>query len=86
MFSLTNYEKEIRSGATKASISNEEALKQFVINLNVMRPHFDIFPGDINFRALGQQWNSLTSDTRNSQKTNLLNIFSRTPRSRISHE
>lgn len=68
MFNLANYEREIRNGATKAGISDKEALSKFIYNLAVMRPHFTIFDSALDFRVMGQEWNALSSDTRNAQK------------------
>lgn len=86
MFSLLDYEKEIRAGATKASISNEDALKRFIFNLTTLKPYYDHYANNINFRILGQQWNAQTSDIRNQQKTKLLDILSKVPRTRINRE
>ena len=72
MFNLANYEREIRSGATKAGISDKEALSKFIYNLAVMRPHFTIFDNALDFRAMGQEWNALSSDNRNAQKQAIL--------------
>ena len=78
MFNLTDYEKEIREGATKADVAPVEAAKQFVYNLVVLRPRFDYFPASVDFRALGQKWNALSSDVRNSQKDLLMSRLNRT--------
>ena len=86
MFNLTNYEKEIRAGAAKNSITNEEALKQFIYNLIVMKPYYDIFGDVLNFRAMGQQWNSLSSDIRNNQREHMKIILGKTPRTRSLSE
>lgn len=86
MFELKMYEKDIRDGATKASIKNDDALTRFILNLAVMRPQFDIFSSEINFRALGQQWNALPSDTRNKQKKEMLELLSKSSKSRMSYE
>ena len=80
MFELANYEREIREGATKAGIELPEALVRFIYNLTIMRPHYDIFPEEVNFRALGQQWNKLMSDVRNKQKNEMLELFKKPSR------
>lgn len=80
MFELANYEREIREGATKASIELPEALVRFIYNLTIMRPHYDIFPEEVNFRLLGQQWNKLMSDVRNKQKNEMLELLKRPSR------
>ena len=68
MFNLTDYEKEIRTGATLSKVAPEESLNRFIYNLIVMKDHFKEFSEDIDFRSLGQEWNKLSSDTRNSQR------------------
>lgn len=80
MFELANYEREIREGATKADIEPSEALVRFIYNLIIMRPHYDIFPEEVNFRTLGQQWNKLMSDVRNKQKSKMLELLKRPSR------
>lgn len=80
MFELANYEREIREGATKAGVSLEETLAMFIYDLTVMRPHFDVFPEEVNFRLLGQQWNKLMSDVRNKQKNEMLEMLKRPSR------
>lgn len=86
MFNLKTYEKEIREGATKAEVDNETALKRFIFNLVIMRPQFDIFSSEVNFRLLGQQWNALSSDTRNKQKNEMIELLSKSSKSRISYD
>lgn len=80
MFNLTDYEKDIRIGATSAKVAPEEAINQFIYNLVVMRDHYKIFSPKIDFRALGQQWNRLSSDTRNNQKIACCNTLVRSSR------
>ena len=77
MFNLTDYEKDIRTGATTAKVAPEEAMNQFIYNLVIMRDHYKIFSPEIDFRALGQQWNRLSSDTRNTQKISCCNALRR---------
>lgn len=84
MFNLLDYEREIRAGAKVAHIEETEALSSFIYNLTVMKPHFNLFGKELNFRTLGQKWNSLSSDDRNTQKEHLKNILSRTPHQRTS--
>lgn len=87
MFNLADHEKHIRDNASRASISLEESLKQCIYNLTVMRPHFDTFNDEMNFRTLGQQWNDLPSDVRNSQRQQLMNAFTSRPAGRrVPHE
>lgn len=80
MFNLTNYTKDIRSGATSSEVTLEEALNQFIYNLVIMRDHYKIFSSEIDFRALGQQWNRLSSDERNTQKAACYNTLNRATR------
>lgn len=80
MFNLTDYEKDIRTGATSAKVAPEEAMNQFIYNLVIMRDHYKIFPSEIDFRVLGQQWNRLSSDTRNNQKNACYNALRRSAR------
>lgn len=87
MFNLADYEREIREGATKAGVTPVTALEQFIYNLAIMRPHYDIFGNTINFRTLGQKWNTLSSDIRNMQKREMVSILSKSTRARnITHE
>ena len=80
MFNLVDYEKEIRTGATLSKVAPEESLNRFVYNLIVMRDHFKEFPEDIDFRSLGQEWNKLSSDARNSQRRACCNSLKRAAR------
>lgn len=80
MFNLVDYEKEIRTGATLSKVAPEESLNRFVYNLIVMRDHFEEFSKDIDFRSLGQEWNKLSSDARNSQRRACCNSLKRAAR------
>ena len=77
MFDLKNFEKEIRDYATKQNVSIEVATSRFIYNLTVMRPEIGDFNSQLDFRAMGQQWNKLSSDVRNKQKASISAIPSR---------
>lgn len=77
MFRLTDYEKVIRESASASKDSAADTARKFVYNLAVMRDHYTIFPSSLDFRRLGQQWNSLPSDVRLSQREELLHRVSR---------
>lgn len=77
MFELKSYEREIRNYMNTNKVDAAESLNRFIFNLRVLRDHYEGFGPDINFRDVGQQWNKLTSDTRNAQKTSMLKILSR---------
>lgn len=79
MFELRNYEREIRDYATNKKVSNSEAVSTFIYNLVIMRPHFEGFDPEVNFRALGQQWNKLPSDVRVAQKAEVLKLLDGAP-------
>ena len=69
MFNLMRYDQTIRNYAASHDITPLEGLTHFMLNLAVMRPHYEGFPeAEINFRQLGQEWNKLPSDTRLQQK------------------
>lgn len=76
-FNLSKYEHTIRNYAAKQNVDIGEALNRFIYNLAVMRPHFDQFDESIDFRQLGQLWNKLSSDERNKQKAEMLNVSTR---------
>lgn len=85
MFALANYEREIRNYATKNGVSVEEAANRFIYNLVVMRPHFE-FSDEVDFRRLGQQWNSLVSDVRNQQKAAVIVAATKAARSKATYD
>ena len=82
MFNLANYEKEIRDMAQANNVVPVKALEMFVLNLTVMKPHYSKGTGDVNFRAEGQKWNELTSVERNTQRTAMLDVLTKTSRAR----
>lgn len=83
MFTLSTFEKEIREYSSQHSdISISEALNRFIYNLAVMRPAFDGFNDDVDFRYFGQRWNNLSSDIRVSQKNEMLDTLTKPTRAR----
>lgn len=66
-FSLEDYTPAILKIATTNKVSNEEALGLFIANLTTMKEHYKGAP-DLNYHALGQQWNSLLSKDKVAQK------------------
>lgn len=77
MFTLLDYEKEIKDYMRKTNTTAEEATSQFIYNLAVLRPHFDKFNSQVDFRLLGQRWNNLMSDVRNQQRAAVIKNLTR---------
>lgn len=87
-FQLQNYIREINAMAQENKVSTEEAVDMFVTNLVTMKPHY---PGadNLNFHALGQQWNSLLSKQKVAQKAEVRKQVAkstRSSRSRMSED
>lgn len=80
MFNLADYEQAIKSIATANKVSSAEAVNKFIHNLIIMRPRYLGAEDSVDFRVLGQRWNSLPSDVRNKQKRELIEKLSRTGR------
>ena len=78
-FKLVDYVRDINSIAKENNCAADKALQLFLANLAVMN---DKFKGasHLNFRALGQQWNALSSDERNAQKAEVRLRMTRTTR------
>lgn len=71
MFQLSNYVREISDAMSKHGWTPEAAVCNFVVNLNIMREHYD-FGGKINFHEIGRDWVKLSSDERLSQRHSLI--------------
>lgn len=80
MFQLSNYVREISDAMAKHGWTPEAAVCNFVVNLNIMREHYD-FSGKINFHEIGRDWVKLSSDERLSQKDKVVKQLSKRPRS-----
>lgn len=71
MFDLKKFEKAIREYAEVKKVDLKVAVDHFVYNLALMRPQLEGFDTSLDFRALGQEWNKLSSDVRNKQKAEM---------------
>ena len=80
MFNLTDYVKDIQTMATDMHVSVEVATQKFIENLALLRDQWPVANKSLNFRAMGQQWNQLTSSVRNAQKAATIAQASRTSR------
>ena len=79
MFTLANYEKEIRNYMNTKDLEPAKAVEHLVVNLRVMKDFYPISSG-MNFKALGQKWNNLPSDDRIKQQRDLVATLKRGPR------
>lgn len=79
MFQLSNYVREISDAMNKHGWTPEAAACNFVVNLNVMREHYD-FCGKINFHEIGRDWVKLSSDERLAQRDALVKQLQKSAR------
>lgn len=79
MFTLANYEKEVRNYMNTKDLEPVKAVEHLVVNLRVMKDFYPI-SSEMNFRALGQEWNNLPSDDRIKQQRDLVTTLKRGPR------
>lgn len=79
-FKLENYIEPIKAIARHNNVSASTAVDQFVTNLIIMREHYKGAP-ELNYHALGQQWNSLLSDEKIRQKNEVLKLVNTETRS-----
>ena len=79
MFTLANYEKEVRNYMNTKDLEPAKAVEHLVVNLRVMKDFYPISSG-MNFKILGQEWNSLPSDDRIKQQRDLVATLKRGPR------
>lgn len=79
MFTLANYEKEVRNYMNIKDLEPAKAAEHLVVNLRVMKDFYPI-SSDMNFRDLGQEWNKLPSDDRIKQQRDLVATLKRSPR------
>ena len=76
MFTLSNYEKEVRNYMNTKDLEPAKAVEHLVVNLRVMKDFYPI-SSEMNFRDLGQQWNNLPSDDRIKQQRDLVATLKR---------
>ena len=79
MFTLANYEKEVRKYMNTKDLEPAKAVEHLVVNLRVMKDFYPISSG-MNFKTLGQEWNNLPSDDRIKQQRDLVATLKRGPR------
>ena len=79
MFTLANYEKEVRNYMNTKDLEPTKAVEHLVVNLRVMKDFYPI-SSEMNFRTLGQEWNNLPSDDRIQQQKDLVATLKRSPR------
>lgn len=79
MFTLANYEKEVRNYMNTKDLEPAKAVEHLVVNLRVMKDFYPI-SSEMNFRTLGQEWNSLPSNDRIKQQRDLVATLKRGPR------
>ena len=79
MFTLANYEKEVRNYMNTKDLEPAKAVEHLVVNLRVMKDFYLISSG-MNFKTLGQEWNNLPSDDRIKQQRDLVATLKRGPR------
>lgn len=79
MFTLANYEKEVRNYMNTKDLEPTKAVEHLVVNLRVMKDFYPI-SSEMNFRTLGQEWNNLPSDDRIQQQKDLVATLKRGPR------
>lgn len=75
-FDLVNYTRNILDIASSNSCSEETALMLFIQNLSTMCEHHKGAVG-VDYRKLGQRWNSLTSNEKVAQKREVLSRLTR---------
>ena len=80
MFTLSNYEKEVRNYMNTKDLEPAKAVEHLVVNLRVMKDFYPISSG-MNLKTLGQEWNNLPSDDRIKQQRDLVATLKRGPRS-----
>ena len=79
-FSLSDYTNHIlKVAAANDSMTAEVALQCFIANLTTMKEHYKGCP-DLNYHALGQQWNKLLSKDKVQQKAETLARLKKYPR------
>lgn len=78
-FNLVDHTMDIQKIAEENKCSNEDAMGMLVANLAVMKEHYK-GASHLNYHALGQLWNALTSDERNTQKNETRNRLRRAKR------
>lgn len=78
-FNLVDYTMDIQKIAEANKCSKEEALGKFIANLATMKEHYK-GASHLNFHALGQLWNSLPGEERNTQKSEVRNRLLRVSR------
>lgn len=66
-FNLVDHTMDIQKIADTNKCSNEEAVGLFIANLAVMKEHYK-GASHLNYHVLGQLWNALTGEERNTQK------------------
>lgn len=80
---ISQYTDAIRAYMSREEVDAPKAVDRFLVNLAVMRDHYVGFDTSINFRTLGQRWNSMSSDERLSQRAKLLAQLSRGTRREV---
>ena len=70
-FNLELYVSDIVKMAEKHECDASSAVDKFITNLTTMSD-YNSGAENLNFRALGQKWNALTSKTRNSQRAKVV--------------
>ena len=78
-FNLSDYTASIQNIAKEHECSVEQALGMFIANLATMKEHY-AGSKDVDFRKVGQLWNSLSSSERIVQKKDTLMRLSRRSR------
>lgn len=78
-FNLVDHTMDIQKIADANKCSIDDAIGLFLSNLAVMNEHYK-GAGHLNYRALGQLWNSLNSTERNNQKAELRSRLVRSKR------
>ena len=70
-FNLVDHTNNILKIAAKNQMTAEVALQCFITNLTTMKEHYEGCP-ELNYHALGQQWNRLLSKEKVAQKAETL--------------
>lgn len=70
-FNLTDYVDNINQLAAAEEVEAVESVNHFIVNLSTMSD-FHHGAGNLNFRELGQQWNSLNYKVRNKQRADTI--------------
>ena len=84
MFKLSDYAKQIQAMASEMNVSSEVATNRFIENLALMKDQWPVADKALNFRAMGQQWNVLSSAVRLAQKAEVIKMISRTTTRRVA--